>query len=357
MKRIILVLAVLMIFGSVYGQGCMEASSEEGVNVVGYIQAQYNYMFQNDDEEIEPVSSFTFKRVRFGLIGNIPYDISYYSMFEFSPNQENTPFLLDGFITYSRLAPYLKVSMGQFKSPFSLELNTPCQKLHTINRSNVTGALASPLRDRGLLLSGGYKKWLKYNFAITNGTGLQSAENNYEKDYHGRIVFMPVDFISFGGSFGMRSMEPATEGSDENDTMNLFAGELEIKYKDFLVQAEYITADHESSGGTIEHPGDCSTDPWTEILPAGTTTKAGYWLQAMYMSKWNLQPVVKFEYYDPNTDEDNLNEDNCVKKITTFGLNYFLNDWTRLQLNYLYKAEEKYEYSNDEILFQVQVTF
>ena len=41
----------------------------------------------------------------------------------------------------------------------------------------------------------------------------------------------------------------------------------------------------------------------------------------------------------------------------TFGFNYFLNDWTRLQLNYLYKAEDQEEISNDELLMQLQVKF
>jgi len=72
----------------------------------------------------------------------------------------------------------------------------------------------------------------------------------------------------------------------------------------------------------------------------------------MYMTDWNLQPVVKYESYDPDTDSDN-----DIESVITFGVNYFFNDWTRLQLNYLYKAEEPTEISNDEILMQLQVKF
>ncbi len=72
----------------------------------------------------------------------------------------------------------------------------------------------------------------------------------------------------------------------------------------------------------------------------------------MYMTPWNIQPIVKYESYDPNIDEDNDVED-----VITFGINYFFNDWTRLQLNYLYKAEEGNEIANDEILMQLQVKF
>ena len=70
------------------------------------------------------------------------------------------------------------------------------------------------------------------------------------------------------------------------------------------------------------------------------------------MTPWNLQPVVKYENYDPDTDT----EDDAFN-IITFGVNYFFNDWTRLQLNYLYKAEEGTEIANDELLMQLQVKF
>ncbi|MFC1887530.1 porin [Candidatus Cloacimonadota bacterium] len=70
------------------------------------------------------------------------------------------------------------------------------------------------------------------------------------------------------------------------------------------------------------------------------------------MTPWNIQPIAKYEYYDPNTDQDDDGS-----SIITFGFNYFFNDWTRLQLNYLYKAEEGTEIANDEILMQLQVKF
>ena len=70
------------------------------------------------------------------------------------------------------------------------------------------------------------------------------------------------------------------------------------------------------------------------------------------MTPWNIQPIVKYESYDPNNDVDKNAQD-----VITFGFNYFFNDWTRLQLNYLYKAEEGNEISNDEILMQLQVKF
>ena len=74
-------------------------------------------------------------------------------------------------------------------------------------------------------------------------------------------------------------------------------------------------------------------------------------MQAMYMTPWNIQPVVKYESFKADWSGD------AVENIITFGFNYFFNDWTRLQFNYLYKAEEPEEIANDEILMQLQVKF
>ena len=89
----------------------------------------------------------------------------------------------------------------------------------------------------------------------------------------------------------------------------------------------------------------------------GSIKRAGFWAQAMYMTPWNLQPIVKFEQFDPDTDQDSISGDLSLHSTTTFGFNYFFNDWTRLQLNYLYKAEEEHEEANDKIIMQLQVKF
>ena len=244
MKKLILlfIIVLLSIPLLTFAQGCMEASSDEGVNVVGYLQAQYEYMFTDDDDNID---AFTFNRARMGLVGNIPYDFSYYIMYEFSPNKDGAPYLLDGFITYSRLAPWASISMGQFKSPFSLELNTPCQGLHTINRSMVVTQLANPDRDRGIMFAGKYEKLLKYSLAFTNGRGRDKEEDNLNKAISGRVVISLVDFLSFGAGYKAWH-DPARDEDGEiiadadDDERSRFAVDLEFKYNNILVQGEYI---------------------------------------------------------------------------------------------------------------------
>lgn len=232
---LLVIIAILSTTNLGFSQGCVEASSDEGVTVVGYLQSQFEYQLLDDEDK----NSFTFNRARMGLVGNIPYDFSYYLMIELSPFKGG-PYLLDGFITYSRLDPYAKISMGQFKSPFSLELNTPCQGLHTINRSLVVNGLTFPSRDMGILINGHYKEFLKYSLAITNESVSDNGiDDDQNKTIAGRLVVSPVEFISIGGSFKYGTTEMSAQ-TDDPDVRIRYAGELEINYSDFFLQGEYL---------------------------------------------------------------------------------------------------------------------
>lgn len=113
MKKIILIIFAIGLVGLQWSwaQGCMEASSDEGVQVVGYIQPEFRYDFLGTDkltgDNLE-TSSFYFNRMRLGVVGNIPYDFSYYAMTEFSPTLGG-PFILDAYISYNRLGPWAKI--------------------------------------------------------------------------------------------------------------------------------------------------------------------------------------------------------------------------------------------------------
>jgi phosphate-selective porin OprO and OprP len=247
MRKIIFSIILTMMFALVYAGGCMDAPSEEGVNVVGYLQSQFEYKFNDEDSEY----SFAFNRARMGLIGIIPYDFSYYIMYEFS-SFKGGPYLLDGFITYSRFAPYASVSMGQFKSPFSLELNTPCQGLHTIRRSMAVNQLVNLQRDMGLLFEGKYENLLKYALSFTNNSQFGEADNNQNKALAARAVISPVEYVSIGGSYLKSTVPPQLAGADEDERIR-YAAEFEFDLSGLTLQAEYIKAEdigsYQTGGG------------------------------------------------------------------------------------------------------------
>ena len=325
---------LLLSTGYIYSQGCEAPSSEEGVNIFGFIQSQYEMKFEDIQQ-----TSFALERARLGATGNIPYDFSYYMVLEMSPFVSENPYLLDAFVTYNRFK-WAKVSIGSFKTPFSMDINTSCSGLHTVYRTQAALQMVAPFRDFGLMILGGDKEsFMQYSLGIMNGSGLGTFDINNSKDIAGRVVFHPVDFINVGGSF--RYGKPV-RADDESDRTT-FGAELEINKSNFLVRAEYIG---DEGAFNREAGGGCSGD----LLELGEKRSGGYAMIA-YRTSFNLQPVFRYETFDSQ------NLSGFKQSIMTYGLNYFFNDWTRLQINYLYVVDSPIEIMNDELVIQLQVKF
>ncbi len=342
-KLLFIFIAVLFVALNANAQGCSEPASSDGINVFGFLQTQYDYNFYDD-----PESNFGFNRARIGVQGAIPYDFSYYVLLETSPFKKDGPkaYLLDAFVTYSRYS-FAKVSVGSFKSPFGLELSTPCNALHTINRSKVVNELTAPDRDMGFMLLGGSDTTLlRYAVAVMNGSGLLVKDIDKYKDIIGRLIIQPTSWLHVGGSFKMgKSVNTADPTLDDNTTKR-FGTELELNFANFMVQGEYI---YGKDDGSYTVGGGCGGDP--EIVQ-GSVERSGMFVMAMYTTPWNFQPVLKYENY--NSD---MSLTNNLEQVTTFGVNYFFNEWTRLQINYEYAAEQAKEIKNDRLMVQLQVRF
>ena len=338
----ILTLSVLIILTSVNvisAQGCMEASSDEGVSIKGYIQPQWEYYQTPDGHD---ANSFTLNRARLAALGSIPYDVNYFVMVDFSKFKSGSPWILDAFVSYTRY-DWAKITFGQFKSPISLEQNTACQSLHTVYRSKVINELAGPQRDMGAMLFGGTAdSKLHYYLAIMNDYERGFEDENIAKSVKGRVTFSPLDFLQIGGSFAY-----GKTGANEDNEKTRLGGELQIKFSNFLFQSEYLWAD---DSGDYTTGGGCDGTPIE--FHTGGVKRSGFYAQAMYLTQWNLQPVFKLGSYDAD-----LSIDDNTEFITTYGINYFLNDWTRVQLNYRYRAEHGAEIPNDQVVLQVQVKF
>ncbi len=329
--------------GKVSGQGCAPPSSNDGITLWGFIQPQWETKFLNTGTQ----NSFTFNRARIGVTGFIPYDIMYYAVVETSAfNKGVNPFLLDAFISYQRF-PFAILSLGQFKSPFTLEMATACNGLNSIYRTDAVVNLVSPDRDMGIMLSGSVKEnMLSYSLALTNGTGRGLADNNNGKTFHSRVVLAPFSFVKLGGGIQYGTHPSVVEDSSEEDVRLRWAADVQLKYSNFDLIGEYIFG---SDKGSYVVGGGCGGTP---NIIEGDLKRSGYYVTAMYRTPWNLQPLVRYQNWNTDLDTKNRAEHTMV-----FGFNYWLNDWTRIQLNYLYKAEERLEVKNDELLIQVQVTF
>jgi phosphate-selective porin len=372
MKRNLILSITLLLFAAVrlQAQGCMEPTSTTGgASIIGYIQPEAKMAFNGDnaDGTSKNDMGFYFRRARLGVAGNIPYDFSYYVLAEFSSFM-NGPYLLDAFVTYNRFKPWFKISMGQFKKPFGLELgSTGCQDLYTINRSKVVNELTSPDRDLGIMISGstGPKKFFglekenifQYVLSVTNGTGKNVHDVDRAKDFIGRLVFAPFDWLSVGGSYQFGKQKNPDPTITKMDERMRYGADITIKKYNFILQTEYIFG---GDNGSKLVGGGCGSTP---ELVAGDFKSNGYFAQLMYNTKWKMMPLVKFETYDPDMDKEDYDHSAFRNSTLTFGLNYYPNDWVRFQLNYLYNTESSSssditnynEVPNDMLLLQIQV--
>jgi hypothetical protein len=203
------------------------------------------------------------------------------------------------------------------------------------------------------------KNLFGYQFAVLNGNGMNIQDNNRFKDIVGRVTFHPFEFITVGASYRFGRHPAAIAGTPE-DERSRWGLEAELKYKGLVVQGEYING---SDIGSYTTGGGCGEPLETHV---GSVDRDGFFVQAAYEVPWNLplnfQPIIKYETYDPNIANDPLMFEGSAtdrQNIITYGFNLFFNEWTRIQVNYLYKAEETgdVEVPNDALLIQAQIAF
>lgn len=362
----IFVLAGMLLLNSeeLYAQGCATPTSDEGVTVWGYLQPELNTYFEDETRV-----AFGFRRMRLGVMGNIPYDFGYYVLIETSQflNPDNSsPFLLDAFISYNRFE-YARFAIGSFKYPFGRELGqTGCHQLYTIRRSRIVDEMTANYRgtsnrDIGFQVLGGTAtSFFSYQVALTNGYGIQlndeqKRNGNLLDSYAvtGRVAFQPISGFKIGLS-GKTGQHPAeAEDVENSDTKMRYGVDVAYFSSNWMIQGEYIDGEDK---GSYTSGGGCDGDAQTMI---GTKNTNGWYMMAAYKFPFNLEPVYKVESYESQVESGEAGS-SAIKENSmcqTFGLNFYPNDWTRLQLNYVYRSEDPTEINNDALLFQVQVKF
>jgi len=355
-NKIILLFVLAFIFqvNNTYAQGCDSDEPENDsipapkIKIFGFFQPEYNYTLSDPSE-----STFAFRRARIGVRGRVFEDFSYYMMLETSPfiGGVGSAYLMDAFITWDKYN-WAKISVGSFKQPFGLEVVTACSKLTTIERAIVSDQLVSPQRDYGIIVMGG-NKYTKFNYsvALMNGTGLNTKDNNNKKDIIGRVTYKVLDFMTIGGSF--RYGFPRYDNNDRDlifgHTRTTYGGDILLNFNNLHIQGEYI---YDTGDYNLDAGGGCGSEP----LILGKKRDGAYGM-VWYDTKWNIQPVFKYEFFDQDLDKKNWVNPNLYSERMTIGVNYFFNDKIRLQVNYQANIETVINVDNDKFLAQIQVVF
>lgn len=301
----------------------------------GYTQVRYR-----KDKTIK--DTFDIRRARLDIKGDITERFDYQMQVEFGGT--GGPFLLDAIGAY-RVNPYMRISFGQQKIPFSQENLAGDQKMETINRSQVVEAMVARGRDvignqngrdigvqaAGSILPKDDYYRIDYALGVFNGSGINRADRNEQKDFAGRLVFHPIKDLSLGASYyngcGNWAIAPST--TLFNHDRDRYGGEFAYAHERVSVKGEYIRGND------------------------GVIKRDGWYLQTAYFLIPNkLQAVFKFDTYDPDRK---INKDEA--DVYTLGTSWYFNKWAFFQLNYELKDEHGNEIQNDALSGQFTLQF
>jgi len=239
---------------------------------------------------------------------------------------------------------------GQFKLPFTLESITPSGQLDFIERTLIVRAF-SEKRDIGVMVSSRFKNF-EGQLGLINGSGQNTTDPNYWKDYVGRIVVKPTSSFALGTS-GYYGYSPTgltvKNGKLRTGTNDLWRGGVDVKfdYSGLSFRSEAIWARSDTSIFVLGSP--------SLAIRVIRRKEWGGYSSFLYNILVKHQACARFEWFDPNT---NVGRDATF--ITTLGYNFLLTPRTKFQLNLQSQVEQKGNAENRDfyiILTNLQVSF
>ncbi len=196
---------------------------------------------------------------------------------------------------YARIEPwsFLKLSVGQFKKPFSrLRLDSPWALViperglldDTVVRKTSHGGFGG--RDLGAMLSGNFVAGLKmrYSLGVFNGDGAIDGRDEQHTDYVGRFQIRPIK----GLLLAVNAAHKIIYLGDRHLTANLFGADLRWTLGPFRLQAEAAYGDNPNAGPGHRLVGGHLIFSWRwEVRPG-----------------WTLIPAAMAEVLDPDDAVD-----------------------------------------------------
>lgn len=245
--------------------------------------------------------------------------------------QSDFAILQDVFITYHLSKQYkIDLQVGQFKYPLTYEGLQSSAKLNFIERAEAVRSFGDK-RDIGLQISAKPNQFVEGALMIVQGNSQNKTDGNQQKDFAGRVIAKPMSGLSVGGSF-----YKGNNGNDGKTPQNRFGGE-----------AAYVK-DAITTYGELIFAKDGKVKPQKSQL-------GGY---AAFLYKLNdqWQPGVRYEYASTNYETASKE---VPKTRLTFGVNYFVEKNSKIQLNYIYGkfSKKNGDYAANMLAVNWQVYF
>jgi hypothetical protein len=330
------------------------------LSLSGYSQAAYtNYEHTSAGKYYD---GFGIKRARLDFQGHFSSQFDYRLLVDFvgqsgangtapTGGQLISPFLVEGWIIYKPFR-WLNFKAGQMIVQFSQENMTQDRNLDMIERSQVVNALAGRKgdaanglvdslgnqngRDIGIQAGGSIGKikdycLLDYAVQVLDGAGINSLDNNQSKDIDARLVFHPLKWINIGGSY-YDGYDRFTSDLDKDRKRTRWGTEIGLVQDRWSVKGEYIKG-QEGAHNPATHDG------W-------------YGQAAYFILPKRLEGIFRYDWYDANTAKAGVES-----TYYDFGLTYFFNVWTKIQVYYSLRNRQGPAINNNLFETQLQLAF
>jgi phosphate-selective porin OprO/OprP len=344
------------------------------LRIGGLLQSDYRYLDYSEEDPHK--NEFDLRRVRLLLSGNLTSRFDY--KFEYEFQGAGSRHLLDAYGDV-HVFPFGSIRGGQFKEPFSLEQSTKDCDLFFAERS--MGYYLTPQRDVGVMAHGAF--WndrLDYGVGVFNGDGLDDSTSGDVDDPEltGRLVFSPfknrgipaLDDLQVGGSFSHARIDRTNVDIEVKTTgLTTFFDVASSAKFNIIREAKDRTRQGAEVGwayGPVLFMGEYFHEAFRDIQTSSSqfdTTLKDYYVAVLWMVTGEhptfrdgiLQPIrplrclwkdgwgglgiaLRYDSFeaDESVYENLINEGNSVREAEayTIALNWYLNDFARLVVDY-----------------------
>jgi hypothetical protein len=292
-------------------------------------------LLANDDPEQK--AGFRLRRARFGIDARFQTDLRFLLVLNPLTSDPDTGAISEATISYTA-RPWLRLRAGADKVPFTRAELMSSAALPTIELP-LSVQLFVPDRRLGFIVDGSLGP-LAYLAGVMNATegydkGNQFSGLLYVARLQGSFALGPLGLdVGVGGYVEDGAAATTLAGSAD---LELSLGGASLAVEGLCDQTT---------------PAD---SPTTSPTVADKITRCGAYVEAGFqLAHPNLQPIVRVEYVDDNTDVDDAGD----ALLMVAGANWRLDPHLRLQLDYVLRHERKSaERANDVLVLNLQGEF
>lgn len=183
------------------GKGVTARSGDISITIRAWLQLQASTLVPGPDGEASRANTFTVRRARLLLKGDLPYELSWLFHLAFAASDFETgdPSPIRDFYVQWKRYRDLSLRAGQMKVPFDSHRWITSSTLQLVDRSVIDRELAFD-RDIGVLLYSddlfGWNQHLHYALGVWQGDGRNRVGTNVGLLYSARVrvsLFAPID--------------------------------------------------------------------------------------------------------------------------------------------------------------------